>query len=338
MDYYIKNHYIRVIKNRIIGATGRNFQSYANSILRQCYNYLDIEYEMPGDSGGDDKNDGWLPKHAVFFQIYSPEQMSKRGLRKDIRDKFEADLDGLLKVLNQGKWNKKINKFIYLVNTSDQRLPKNPDDFYNKTASKLASTYEINNFEVIVTNVDFIIDLLFEVNDESVFERCLFDIEASLHFEFNDVTINDLLETLKGINKNIIKDWRSGMQVDFNRISTPEKIVINDLLSIQPRIERALTHLDIVEETVSTLYAQDYYSSSLFISVKDYIISIYNELSSKFSGSELFFQLYEELLNNDLERYEEDYGDATFLLIVYVFDSCDIFEKEEVGVEDATSK
>ena len=51
---------------------------------------------MPDFYGGDQKNDGWVVEDAIFYQIFAPTRL-KDSLKKEIQDKFTADLLGLLK-------------------------------------------------------------------------------------------------------------------------------------------------------------------------------------------------------------------------------------------------
>jgi len=51
----------------------------------------------------------------MFYQIYAPTRL-KDSLKKEIQDKFTADLSGLLKIIYEEiKWAGKLNNFIFIV-------------------------------------------------------------------------------------------------------------------------------------------------------------------------------------------------------------------------------
>ena len=63
-----------------------------------------------------------------------------------------------------------------------------------------------------------------------------------------------------------------------------------------------------------------------FERVKSYIVGKYKELSSKLCGVELYDKLIVDL--SGYTGYEDADNVAAEFLIVYIFDKCDIFEKE----------
>lgn len=71
---------------------------------------------------------------------------------------------------------------------------------------------------------------------------------------------------------------------------------------------------------------QDILNENKFIRVKEFIVDKYKELSVNYHGVELFDKIVEETLEYTNKRW--DLHAPMKYLIVYIFDKCDIFEKE----------
>jgi hypothetical protein len=80
-----------------------------------------------------------------------------------------------------------------------------------------------------------------------------------------------------------------------------------------------------VEKAVNTIN-QDILCEDKFERVKQFIVNKYSELAANLNGVELYDKLIEETLsytrNKNFVRIPMEF------LIVYIFDKCDIFEKE----------
>ena len=125
-----KANILNAIIQHLQGISGINYQKAVGIILSAYYKYNNKTFEMPSPDGGDDKNDGWVIEDALFYQIYSPIQFAS-SFAQNIKEKYSADLEGLIKIVYEsGKWNGKINNFIFLVNTRDTMLPKDSDRFF----------------------------------------------------------------------------------------------------------------------------------------------------------------------------------------------------------------
>lgn len=315
---------IYAIKDILKGTTGQNFQDMIFKVLSPYYKRIGKKYEMPMPYGGDDKNDGWVEEDALFYQIYSPIS-HKNSLSKDIKDKFKEDLNGLIEKISIGKWNGKINKYIFIVNTFDNQLPKDSDRFYEKVVKDITEKYGFK-FEYEVCNVDYIVDLLLDIDDIDL----LINIVSSLRIKnpaiISSVNEKMLIDLIEEINHNIgLKQINTNVSVDYKKISTMDKIRLNDLEAIKNELENYLNNLDIVESAV-TIINENIISENKFEKVLNLVISKYEALSASYKGVELFNNLCESI-----QEYSPGKGFtevATKLLIVYIFDKCDIFKKE----------
>ena len=322
MDKY---DYIEGIMMALRGITGINYQKCLRDILRSYYKYKNKKYEMPDAYGGDDKNDGWVVDDALFYQVYAPTRL-KDSLKKEIQGKFSDDLEGLIKnVYLNGKWNGKISTFIFIVNTFDGDLPHDSERYFEKKVKELENKYNIKfNFEV--TNGEYIRDLLYDIEDIKVFQQISSQLRVRGIIDYNAITEEIIINIINEIAGNIFNKYLSNdTESTYNRISSPKKIEINNLEDKRQEIESIIEKLDIVEKAINTVN-QDILSEDKFERVKGAIINTYNNLSENMSGVELYDEIIKETI-----KYTSDtagiIGPVKFL-IIYIFDKCDIFEKE----------
>jgi len=143
-----KYDYIESIILFLKGITGINYQLQIKEVLSAYYKYIGKLYEMPDFYGGDQKNDGCVIKDGIFYQIYAPTRL-KDSLKKEIQDKFTADLNGLLKIIyEEKKWAGKLNEFIFIVNTFDNNLPHDSERYFETKVKEFKDIYSIDfNFD-----------------------------------------------------------------------------------------------------------------------------------------------------------------------------------------------
>lgn len=322
MDRY---DYIESIIIFIKGITGINYQLQIKEILRAYYKYIGKTFEMPDYYGGDQKNDGWVVEDAIFYQVFAPTRL-KDSLKKEIQDKFKGDLEGLLNIVyNEGKWKGKIEKFIFIVNTFDGNLPHDSESFFDGIVKELKVKYGVE-FEYSVVNSDYIRDLLSDINDIEILKR----ISSTLHIknliDFNAITetiMINLIEEISG-NLNIRLMGGTGFET-YERISSLNKISINNLEDRREEIENIISKLDVVEKAVNDIN-QDILCENKFERVKNFVIDKYNELSDEYEGVKLYDILVEETLTYTNSKALVQI--PMKFLIVYIFDKCDIFKKE----------
>lgn len=111
----------------------------------------------------------------------------------------------------------------------------------------------------------------------------------------------------------------------YERVSSVKKISINDLDDKREKIEKIISSLDVVENAVKYIN-QDILFENRFERVKNYIVDKYAELRESFCGIELYDKLIADVISNSGYEALNEVG-AEFL-VVYIFDKCDIFEKE----------
>jgi len=320
-----KYDYIESIVLFLNGITGIDYQLQLRTILKNYYDYFGKVYEMPDFYGGDRKNDGWVKDDKVFYQIFAPTRL-KESLKKEIQKKFREDLEGLLKIIyEEKKWKGEIKKYIFIVNTFDNNLPPDDEDFFENTVVELKKKYNID-FNYRVCNSEYVREILEEIDDIKVLEK----ISATLRIRnlidedaITETMIIDLIEEISGnLNELALKN---NFQSTYERVSSLKKIQINKLDEKREQIEKIISKLDVVEKAVNTIN-QDILCEDKFERVKQFIVNKYSELAANLNGVELYDKLIEETLsytrNKNFVRITMEF------LIVYIFDKCDIFEKE----------
>lgn len=144
--------------------------------------------------------------------------------------------------------------------------------------------------------------------------------------DYNAINEQIIMDLIIGISGNLSCQSINGESTQsYQRISSVEKISINSLDGKRDEIESIISKLDVVENAVNTIN-QDILYEDKFERVKEQVISKYVELSAQVRGVELYNTLVNEMLSYSQDKWNLDV--PMKFLIVYIFDKCDIFEKE----------
>lgn len=321
--------YIETVITDLKGTTDINFQIKIGEILKVYCKSKNFTYEMPNSSGGDDKNDGWIVELKKFYQIYSPQQL-RDSLKKDIQKKFTEDLENLLELLYvKGKWNGEIKEFIFIVNTIDRNLPHDSERYFENERMRLESKYDISFF-VKVVNLDYIRELLEELSLNEL-RSLSARLKVKSIIDYNAMNSKLFYEFIDILNESIQNKFRGKIKTnssDYKRLSSPSKITLNQLTDVTHEIEDIMLELHLLEEIISTVY-QDINYIDKFERVISYIIQEYEELSKEYKGVDLYNKIIENLIA--FGEYKRSFQFPAKMLVVYIFDKCDIFEKEELS-------
>lgn len=325
MDRY---DYIENIIIYLRGVTGINFQLQLKEVLAAYYRSVGKTYEMPDYYGGDEKNDGWVVEDAIFYQVFAPTRL-KESLKKEIQEKFSTDLEGLLKkIYGENKWLGEIKEFIFIVNTFDNSLPHDSERFFDYTIQELKNKYP-TNFTYRVVNTEYLRELLIKIEDIKVLEQISATLRIKAIMDFNAVTETIITDLIVGISGNLNEKFINGeSEKTYARISSVKKININGLDEKREEIENIISKLDVVEKAVNNIN-QDILYENKFERVKNFIIEKYTELSGNYSGVLLYEKLIQLALSYSHDKWNLEL--PMKFLIVYIFDKCDIFEREGEG-------
>lgn len=318
-----KETYIKYIILKLNATSGNNYQTLIGKILSTYYSFKGKKYDMYSSLGGDDKNDGWVKDDALFYQIYSPYNYSGSFV-SDVKSKFKEDLTKLFDIVyNQHKWNGKISKFIYIVNSRDNNLPLDSNDFYNTVVTDLNDKYK-TQVDFAVVNSDYFYELLFELNESTLLLICnKLEISGLLSLDFT--TSKDIADFIHLLNLHIEDDYLNNNPQGYLRVSSDNKIIINNLQNKKERINKLINKCSIVEQVLND-FRKSINEIIKFDNVKRIYVEQYNLLASTYSGEELYDKLLKSILSltPDLTMYKL----PAEILMVYIFDKCDIFKKE----------
>lgn len=325
-DVSKKAQFVESIIQFLRGTTGTNFQNNVGIVLREYYKFINKEYVMPEPMRGDYKNDGYVKDEALFYMISSP-LSHVDNITKDMKKKFEGDLKGLLKnVCENNMWGGKISKTIFLVNNIDKRLPPDPENFFDNTVEKYKKKYDIDFDNQVMDIYDFRIYL--EELPIEILTNLKVQLGISNLVDLNIPNIQDIIDTISCISEKYdYLTLYSNKFEEYNRISTQKKIKINNLQKREQEINAILDKANIVEEVIR-LMNQDIEQIAKFETTRMYIINTYKELSTQYSGETLYDLIIQRILEVHKCRLALEL--PLKFLVVYIFDKCDIFEKEDV--------
>ncbi len=322
MDKY---YYVQAAISVLKGITKEEFQKKVGFVLKEYYDSIKLKYETVSSAGGDKKNDGWVPEKAIFYQFYAP--IPKDSLKNDITTKFKNDLNGLVHhVIKENKWKGVINEFIFIVQTFDNDLPENSDDRYNTIVENVKQEFNID-FNYKLDNLDYIEDILNNINDIEVLKRICSKLKVDSFWFIDMIDQPIILQAILKISEEMNNQFAmQKSKNNYKRISSQNKISINNLDEIADKINSIILKLDVVDDAI-TLMHQSLEESDKFEYLKEKLLNIYNVESKKNKGVELY-KIIIKKLSSVFDQMSPAFITATEFLVVYVFDRCDIFEKE----------
>jgi len=320
-----KEDYLKTIIAFIRSKSGIEYQQSVRSVLSTYYQSINKTYQMPDSAGGDYKNDGWCKEDSTFYQIYSPKQFSKSFV-KDVLSKFEVDFVGLSKhVFTENRWGGKINKFVFLVNTRGDGVPVDPDDKAGEVKVKIEEKYNIKIAEVLICDDEYIIDILNEMSNYHL-RNLIIKMGLSGYLTVVSITPADVCHFFALIGELSFNETNSKSDShDFKRMSTDEKIRINELVAHYDHIQELLSRLSIVDMALK-ISNKSVKSYREFEQLKDLFIANYCALKKLYSGDVLYDKLLDSIVSLS-DSFSQNPLCAE-LVMVFIFDRCDIFEKE----------
>ena len=175
-----------------------------------------------------------------------------------------------------------------------------------------------------ITNDDYISDLLLELNEFDL-EKIICKLKIQGLIELSNTGANDVIAFIDKVgcaiqNQNIFNQRGS----DYNRISSSNKISLNNLNPYREHIEQLMTKLNLVDDAVK-YYNNDISHLEIFENVKNLFIKTYNDLCETLSGTDLYDKIIDSIIcSHNLKIYKI----PAELTMLYIFDRCDIFKKE----------
>ncbi len=284
-----------LFKNKIHEADGQKFEDLFSAVMN--YKEPDFTQIKPWGSIGDRKNDGCILSKGVYFQVHAPEDVKKSYY--DIIKKIQTDFSGL-----QSHWGN-VQEFYYVLNDKYQGV--HPDALQLLETIKQSNSLKECKF-IVAKDLE---NMLYELDEDQIIA-----IAGNIPDPANLVSLdygilNEILEHLKG------KSLNSGTE----KIVAPdwdEKIKFNNLtLNENARLTNGYFQLGTLSEYFknnSDFTAQELQSK---------VSAMYQELVKSYSGSELFW----ELVNEISPRSSAEYQASSIVIMSMYFETCDIFEE-----------
>ncbi len=282
-------------KLKIHEANGQVFEDIFTAIM----NYVESDFQSikPWGNIGDRKNDGYIKSKGIFFQVFSPEEITTSY--PNVIKKLNGDFNGLL-----NQWSP-VNEFYFVVNDKYQGV--NAD--CEQAIQSIKQDHGLTN-SGFKTAAD-LENLLFSLDEDQVFAIVGFLPDpAMIQLDFSVLSeiINHLMSLSLPKTKDsriIYPDWDE--KITFNNLDSLEAKYLNDgFLQIGS--------LDEYLNNQSNFFADE---------VKDKIREIYIECSKTCSGSELFWKM----VNMISTKAETSFQSAGIVLISKYFETCDVFEE-----------
>ncbi len=282
-------------KLKIHEANGQAFEDIFTAIM----NYVETDFQSikPWGNIGDRKNDGYIKSKGIFFQVFSPEEITTSY--PNVVKKLNGDFNGLL-----NQWSP-VNEFYFVVNDKYQGV--NAD--CEQAIQSIKQDHGLTN-SGFKTAAD-LESLLFSLDEDQIFTIVGFLPDpATIKLDYS--VLSEILSHLMSLSlpktqdsRIIYPDWDE--KITFNNLDSLEAKYLNDgFLQIGS--------LDEYLDNQSIFFADE---------VKDKIREIYTECSKKYSGSELFW----DIVNMISTKPETSFQSAGIVLISKYFETCDVFEE-----------
>ncbi|WP_029513856.1 hypothetical protein [Mycoplasmopsis primatum] len=332
---------IKLIINKILTLNGNEAQSQINLIQKYAYESQNIKFESPSVNYKDFKNDGYIPNENRYFQIYSPISLTKNNVLKKIKE----DLSGLINHLYSDKkplWTGKLEKFIFLINAKHAEIPLYENNDIGNFVNKIQKDKNISFEYDIVSTPIYLAEILMNTDSEKM-DLILLHLDMASEFNLEPNWIRTIITKI--LNACVSGDYFQTKSNDckgFIKVDIDTKIKINKLFKLRNNISKSLKNLYIIDDTVKEInqYVDKEYSFNCF---RNELIEIWNKNKTEMAGKDIYELLvnyiYEKVAIVDAyENYQdESYKKFSELLVVYLFNNCDIFFKTE-GEYNDTSK
>jgi hypothetical protein len=298
---------------------GMGFQNEFSKIM--CLADSDFSPVKPQGSEGDWKNDGHMPTHGRYYQVYSPETYTESEAIKKLKD----DFDGLaLKWGGIQVYPNGIKEFFFVINDGYRITP----GAYPTTYAALAELKTLHALDVCRPFLTKDLEsVLFGLADDEIFSVIGFIPNPA---QIKVLKIDLVSEVVGHIIKNpIIRSLAQSLtDPDFEK-----KIVFNNLVLTANWLRDA----DYRRATVEQFFEMN--GAFCRQAVRDKLKAIYE------SGKALTFpstatassedQLLAYILTqatpephdvND-SRLKKELHDAALVVMAYFFEACDVFEE-----------
>ncbi len=289
-----------MFKSKIHEADGQKFEDMFTKLM--TYAEPDFQPIKPWGNIGDRKNDGYIKTKGIFYQVYSPEDVSKHKTYLTCINKLEDDFHELLK-----HWNP-VKEFYFVLN--DKYKGVNADCELKLESIKKEHELQKAGFKTPA----HLEKLLFSLSDDQIIQVAGFLPDPKqikvLDFSALSQVVGFIMKLpLPSASDSTIKvpDWDS--KIKFNKLSE----------MLARCLDAACLHLGALEEFLKD---NTFLAEQLMFKMRELYES--EEASGK-KGDELFLSI----INKASPSSERPHQEATIVIMAKYFESCDIFEDPE---------
>lgn len=293
-----------MFQNKIYSSDGQKFEDLFVSIMN--YKCRDFQAIKAWGNIGDRKNDGYIKDDGIYFQVFSPEDITKSYT--NIIRKLNDDFKGLL-----DHWDG-INEYYFVIN--DKYKGVNADS--EISLNKLKTKYNLNEAKFLTAKD--LENILFDLEDDQIFSIIGHIPDPSRIKTINYSVLDEVVKHIMELSFNdvytddyIAPDWNE--KIIFNKLSSRTKAILESGFIHVYEVDRYLeNNSDFLKETL-----------------KDKFHGVYLNMKENSIGDELFMRMIVELSPANSISYQN----IISILMSKYFETCDIFEEPEGKYDNA---
>jgi hypothetical protein len=298
--------------NKIYSKSGLEFEGFFTKIMD--YAYQDFRQIKPQGQIGDRKNDGYVPSKGAYYQVYAPENPSKKETSTKAAKKACKDFSGLL-----GYWRNICEPKEYYFVFNDKYKGSYPE--IEKDMSGIQKKHNLLKCEVFLAkNLE---DTCFSrLDDSQLVQITGFTLPAD---EITLIDYSILSEIIGYIMKNFqpigIENWEAPEfdgKISYNNLSDEIKSILDTAFHQCSILEKYFeNNCNFVKQEI-----RDRISKAYEDSVEEFL-----NINMEKKRDHIFMRIAEKITPNTVgNRNKKQAQDAVFVLMAYYFSSCDIFE------------
>lgn len=306
----MKNFIMKILfEKRLLTSEGGEFEILCSKLLKFKYG-SEFTAIKPYGNLGDRKNDGYLPRQGIFFQIYGPEEIEKEATTQYACRKLLSDFLILKKHIEDEKWPE-MREFNYIINDKGRAIPLKLAEYRDNLAKN-------ENLPINILVNDDLKKIFYSLNEDEKSDLIICYVPDDVKEEIiNFEALRRVTDYLKNRDplsppfqeKLIVPNFDE--KIKFNNI--PEKYG-NLLKSYEYQLGYLLDYFNVKGEN-EVLILRDKFSS------------LYNEaiLSYPNDAEKQFIYIY----NGAYPNITNSIGGCILTLMSYFFSNCDIFKEPE---------
>lgn len=298
MDKASRAYYRVVFERNYLKMRGNEFQNFFADLMEKRYPEGDFIRVRPWGKVGDRKNDGYIKSMRTLFQVYAPNEMNEA----EAITKIEEDFKGALPY-----WEEYFNTWIFMHNAWSGLGPGITKKLLDLDQAHKQITVTSWGFEDLKKE-------LFLLQDEDI--QDMLGAAPALK-DFLQIGFEDLKPILKHITQKPAPKVPDLRQVPRN------KIEINKLSDAT----EALINLGRLKSALVGEFFEKYPSPEYGDQVVEAFRTQYETLKNEGIAPDEIFLGLQVFAGGELTQ-EPKHQAAVLSVLAYLFDECDIFERE----------